>query len=278
MAHDEDTFRGAGGIELYEQRWLSDAGEARAVVAIVHGFGEHSGRYTNMVDRLVPAGYAVYAFDLRGHGRSPGQRGHVDRWTEYREDVGAFVCHVSEREPGRPLFLLGHSMGGLIVLEYAEQHPEGLRGVIASGPLLAQPGISPVKLALGRVISRVYPRFSLDTGLDVTAISRDPAVVEAYRKDPLVHGRGTARLSTEIAAAQARTLAGAPTWTLPLLIIHGAADRLAPATGSRAFFERVPAGVDKERDEIPDGAHEPHNDTSQRQALDILQGWLDRHL
>lgn len=278
MAHDEDTFRGAGGIELYEQRWLSDAGEARAVVAIVHGFGEHSGRYTNMVDRLVPAGYAVYAFDLRGHGRSPGQRGHVDRWTEYREDVGAFVCHVSEREPGRPLFLLGHSMGGLIVLEYAEQHPEGLRGVIASGPLLAQPGISPVKLALGRVISRVYPRFSLDTGLDVTAISRDPAVVEAYRKDPLVHGRGTARLSTEIAAAQARTLAGAPTWTLPLLIIHGAADRLAPATGSRAFFERVAAGVDKERDEIPDGAHEPHNDTSQRQALDILQGWLDRHL
>lgn len=278
MAHDEGTFRGAGGIELYEQRWLPDAGEARAVVAIVHGFGEHSGRYTNMVDRLVPAGYAVYAFDLRGHGRSPGQRGHVDRWTEYREDVGAFVCHVSEREPGRPLFLLGHSMGGLIVLEYAEQHPEGLRGVIASGPLLAQPGISPVKLALGRVISRVYPRFSLDTGLDVTAISRDPAVVEAYRKDPLVHGRGTARLSTEIAAAQARTLAGAPTWTLPLLIIHGAADRLAPATGSRAFFERVPAGVDKERDEIPDGAHEPHNDTSQRQALDILQGWLDRHL
>jgi alpha-beta hydrolase superfamily lysophospholipase len=128
------------------------------------------------------------------------------------------------------------------------------------------------------MISRVYPRFSLDAGLDVTAISRDPVVVAAYRKDPLVHSRGTARLSTEIAAAQARTLAGAANWTLPLLIIHGAADRLAPAVGSRAFFERVPASVDKERDEIPDGAHEPHNDTSQQQALDILQGWLDRHV
>ena len=277
MGHDEGTMRGDGGVELFEQWWRPDAREIRAEVAIVHGFGEHGGRYLNIVHRLVPAGYAVYALDLRGHGRSPGQRGHVDRWTEYREDVGAFVRDVAGREPGRPLFLMGHSMGGLIVLEYAEQHPEGLRGVIASGPLLAQPGISPVKLALGRIISRVYPRFSLDAGLDVTAISRDPAVVEAYRKDPLVHGRGTARLSTEIAGAQARVLAGAANWTLPLLVIHGAADRLAPAVGSRTFFERVPASVDKERDEIPGGAHEPHNDTSQQQALDILQGWLDRH-
>ncbi|HEY7834044.1 MAG TPA: lysophospholipase [Ktedonobacterales bacterium] len=278
MTHDEERIRGYGDVELYGQRWRPDAGEPRATMAVVHGFGEHSGRYENVVNRLVPAGYAVYAFDLRGHGRSPGQRGHVDRWTEYREDVGAFVRHAAAGEPGRPFFLMGHSMGGLIVLEYAEQHPEGLRGVVASGPLLATPGISPVKLALGRMISRVYPRFSLDAGLDVTAISRDPAVVAAYRKDPLVHSRGTARLSTEIAAAQARTLAGAANWTLPLLIIHGAADRLAPAVGSRAFFERVPASVDKERDEIPDGAHEPHNDTSQQQALDILQGWLDRHV
>lgn len=278
MGHDEDTFRGFGGVELFEQRWLPDTATPRAVVAIVHGFGEHSGRYTNIVNRLVPAGYAIYALDLRGHGRSAGQRGHVDRWAEFLEDVGAFVRRVGEREVGRTFFLMGHSMGGLIVLEYAEKHPEGLRGVVASGPLLAQPGISPLKLALGRMISRVYPRFSLNAGLDVTAISRDPAVVEAYRKDPLVHDRGTARLSTELAAAQVRTLAGAAGWTLPLLIIHGAADRLVPASGSREFFERVPAGVDKERDEIPDGAHEPHNDMGQQQALDLLQGWLDRHV
>lgn len=277
MAHDEGTFRGYQGVELYEQRWLPDSGTPRAALALVHGFGEHSGRYSNVVNRLVPAGYAIYALDTRGHGRSPGQRGYVTRWTEFREDVGAFVRLVGEREAGRPLFLMGHSMGGLTVLEYASQHPEGLRGVVASGPVLGQPGISPALLALARVLSRVAPRFSLDTGLDVTAISRDPAVVEAYRKDPLVHGKGTPRLSTELAGAVARAKAGAATWTLPLLIIHGAADRLAPAVASRAFFERVPASVDKERYEIVDGYHEPHNDTSQQQALDILQGWLDRH-
>lgn len=277
MIHSEDTVRGYAGVNLYYQRWLPDT-TPRAALAIVHGFGEHSGRYTNVIHRLVPAGYALYALDLRGHGRSPGQRGYVNRWTDYREDVGAFVRLVGEREAGRPLFLMGHSVGGLIVLEYAEQHPDGLRGVIASAPVLGQPGVSPALLTVARLLSRVAPRFSLNVGLDVTAISRDPAVVEAYRKDPLVHGKGTPRLSTELAGAVARTQAGAATWTLPLLIIHGAADRVAPAAASRAFFERVPATVDKVRVEIAEGYHEPHNDTSKQQALDILQDWLDRHV
>lgn len=278
MQHDEGTFPGYQGVQLYQQRWLPDSGAARATLAIVHGFGEHSGRYMNIVNRLVPAGYAVYSYDKRGHGRSPGQRGYINRWTDYSEDASAFVHMVSQREPGRPLFLMGHSMGGLTVLEYVARHPEGLSGVIASGPLLGQPGVSPVLQTLARVLSGIWPRLSMNAGLDTTAISRDPAVVEAYRKDPLVHGKGTPRLSTELAAAVARANAGAATWTLPLLIIHGAADRLAPAQFSRAFFERVPATVDKERVEIPDGYHEPHNDTSQQQALDVLQGWLDRHV
>src|SRR5579863_7569397 len=136
MDHSTGTFRGAGEMELAYQRWLPE-GTPRAALIIVHGFGEHGGRYMNIVGRLVPTGYAVYALDNRGHGRSPGQRGHINDWSEFRDDLGAFVALVSTEQAGHPLFLLGHSMGGLIVLEYAERHPEGLRGVIASAPLLA---------------------------------------------------------------------------------------------------------------------------------------------
>jgi alpha-beta hydrolase superfamily lysophospholipase len=277
MEHSTGTFRGAGDVDIAFQRWLPE-GTPRAALMIAHGFGEHGGRFMNVVNRLVPTGYAVYANDHRGHGRSPGQRGHINAWSEYRDDLGAFVRLVSEQQAGHPLFLMGHSMGGLIVLEYVEQHPEGLRGVIASAPLLTQPGISPVKLALGSVISRVMPAFSLDSGLDVTAISRDSAVVTAYRTDPLVQSKGTARLSTELTSAIRRTQAGAASWTLPLLIVHGTADRLVPPSGSKTFFEHVPASVDKERHEIDGGFHEPHNDTSKEQALDIEQQWLERHL
>lgn len=277
MDHSTGTFRGAEDMELAYARWLPE-GTPRAALAIVHGFGEHGGRYLNVVNRLVPAGYAVYAMDNRGHGRSPGQRGHILNWSEFRDDVGAFVKLVGGEQAGRPLFLMGHSLGGLIVLEYVEHHPEGLRGVIASAPLLTQPGISRVKLALGNVISRVMPRFSMDAGLDTTALSRDGAVVTAYRTDPLVQGKGTARLSTELASAIRRTQAGASSWTLPLLIVHGTADRLVPPSGSQTFFEHVPATVDKERKVIEGGFHEPHNDTSKEQALDVEQQWLERHL
>ena len=276
MQHSEGTFRGVGTMDLFYQRWLPD-GTPRAVLVIVHGIGEHSGRYLNVVHRLVPAGFAVYAYDLRGHGRSPGQRGYINQWSEYRDDLGAFVRLVAQQEPGRPLFLMGHSMGGLIALEYAEQHPEGLRGVIASAPALGQSSIPPARLALARILSRIWPRFSAPTGVDTSALSRDPAVVTAYRSDPLVHGKGTARLGAELSAAQARTLAGAGSFTLPLLIIHGGADRVVLPEASRVFFERAP-GPDKERDVIEGGYHEPHNDTSREQALDILQRWLERHL
>jgi alpha-beta hydrolase superfamily lysophospholipase len=276
VQHSEGTFTGAGGVMLYYQRWLPD-GMPRAAVAVVHGFGEHSGRYTNVVNQLTPAGYAVYAMDLRGHGRSPGQRGYINAWAEYRDDVGAFLRLVSQEQPMLPLFLMGHSLGGVIALEYAEHHPEGLRGVVASGPLLGQPGVSPILLALAQILSRIWPRFSLTTGVDASALSRDLAVAVAYRADPLVHDRGTARLGTELSAAQARTLAGASAFKPPLLIIHGGADRLSPPEASRIFFERAP-GPDKERHEIPGGYHEPHNDTSRAQALDILRRWLDRHV
>ncbi|MCS7177678.1 MAG: alpha/beta hydrolase [Anaerolineae bacterium] len=276
MRHSEGTFAGFGGLPLYYQSWRPE-GEPRAIVILVHGFGEHSGRYMNVVSHLVPRGHAIYALDHRGHGRSPGPRGYIHDWEEFREDIRAFVRMVAEQEPGRPLFLMGHSMGGLIVLEYALRYPEGLSGVIASGPVLAQVGLSPVLMVLARVLSRLWPRFAMNTGLDATSISRDPEVVATYRADPLVHSTGTARLGTEMTRAIRWTHEHAREWRLPLLILHGGADRLVPPEGSRRFFEHVPI-ADKERIEYEGGYHEPHNDTHRAQVLADLERWLERHL
>lgn len=278
MRQSEGTFRGAGGLGLYYQRWRPEGSDPpRAALAISHGFGEHSGRYMNVVNYLAPRGYSVYGFDHRGHGRSPGQRGYIRRWSEFREDLGAFLRLVRESEPERPLFLIGHSMGGLVALEYALRQPEGLAGVIATSPLLAPPGINPVLLRLSRATSRVWPRFSLDTGLDAAMLSRDRAVIEACIADPLVHRRGTARLGTEMSAAIAWTQAHAGDLQLPLLMLHGAADRLTSPEAMRLFFQGV-TFADKQLYEYEGGYHEPHNDLDYKRVLANVDGWLERRL
>jgi len=276
MGHFEGTFTAHDGLELYYQRWRPE-GETKAVLAIVHGFGEHSGRYGNVVNWFVPKGYAIYAFDLRGSGRSPGQRGHINSFAEFREDVKTFLQLVRAQEPDRPLFLLGHSMGGLIVLNYVLHHPEGLTGVIASGPALGSLPVSPLLLALAKLLSRIWPRFTLDTNLDATAISRDPAVVEAYVNDPLVHSLGTPRLGTELLKAMEWTQAHAAEMKVACLIVHGGADRLAPPEASRAFYERMTI-ADKARYEYEGYYHEVFNDIGKERVLADVEAWIQRHL
>lgn len=276
MKHNEGKFTGAGGLELYYQRWQPD-GQPRAALAIVHGIGEHSGRYMNVVNQIVPHGYSVYGFDLRGHGRSAGQRGYIGGWQDYREDVRAFVRMVGEQAAGRAIFIMGHSLGGLITLEYVLQYPDGLKGVIASAPALGQTGVPPLLIAISRILSRVWPTFSLKTQLDASGISRDPAVVRAYVEDPLVHSLGTARLGAEAPTAMAWTQAHAADLRLPLLIVHGSADRVVPPEASRIFFENA-SSTDKTRLVYEGGYHESHNDLHHVQALTDLEQWLERHL
>jgi len=276
MNHSENTFSGFKGLKLYYQCWRPE-GEPRTTLAIVHGFGEHSGRYGNVVDWFVPKGYAVYAFDLRGHGRSPGPRGYVSRWAVFREDVKAFLELVHEQEPGQAVFLLGHSMGGLIVLEYALHYPEGLTGVIASGPLLAQANMSPSLVTLSKILSGVLPWLTLDTKLDATSISRDPAVVETYVNDPLVHSLGTPRLGTELTRAIEWTQAHAAEMRVPCLIVHGSADRLVPPEGSRIFYESMTL-ADKERQTYEGYYHEVFNDVGKEQVLAAAEAWIERRL
>ncbi|MBI5030428.1 MAG: alpha/beta hydrolase [Chloroflexi bacterium] len=276
MQHTEGKFTGAKSTELYYQKWKHDD-DPRAVIVIVHGFGEHSGRYSNYVKHFVPCGYAVYGFDHRGHGRSPGKRGHINEWSEFRDDVRAFVQLVLKQKPNKPIFMLGHSLGGLIALEYVLHYPEGLKGIIASGPLLTQPGLSPVVIAMSKILSRIAPSVAIKTGLDASAISRDAAVVKAYQTDPLVHSFGTPRLSTEITAAQNWTYAHAADLKLPLLLIVGSEDKLVPPAGGRKFFDAV-TFADKQKLDYQGAYHETHNDIIAPQVMADVERWLQAHL
>ncbi len=278
MKHKEGTFSGFGELQLYYQSWHPDEGKSRVILPVVHGAGEHSGRYTNVVNWFVPLGYAVYAFDLRGHGRSAGPRGHINRWDEFREDVRLFLEFIHQQEADNsPVFLLGHSMGGLIVLEYALHNPQGLNGVVASGPVLARVGLSPILLVLAKILSGVLPRLTLNTGLDATALSRDRAVVEAYVNDPLVHSLGTPRLGTELTRAFEWVQAHAAQMQVPCLIVHGSEDRLVPPEGSRIFYEHMTL-ADKELREYAGYYHEVFNDVGKEQVLADVEAWIERHL
>jgi alpha-beta hydrolase superfamily lysophospholipase len=219
----------------------------------------------------------VYAYDMRGNGRSPGQRAYLDSWADYREDLDTFLARVRGWEPGLPVFLLGHSLGGLVVLDYALHFPAGLSGVIAAAPPLGKVGVPPVLMALGRVMSRIWPRFSLEVGMDLSGLARDPAIIQTVLADPLFHRRGTARLSTEVTSAIARLQARAGDLAVPLLILHGSADRMVPPDGSREFFQKVRHPV-REFREYPGAYHGLFADWDQAQVLADVERWLNSRL
>ncbi len=276
MEHTESRFRGAGGLELYAQSWRPD-GAPRAALAIAHGHGEHSGRYANLFEYFPPRGFALHAYDLRGHGRSEGQRGYIREWGDYREDTQAFLTQVKQQEPGIPLFLYGHSLGGLIALDYGLHVTDGIRGVIASAPVLGPPRIPPVLLQLSRALSRIWPTLSMNSQLDVTSLSRDPEVVRAYVADPMVHSKGTPRLGSELMRVSQWVQDHAAEWKLPLLIVLGGEDRLVLPADSQRFFEHA-AGGDKKRIAYPGGFHEPHNDLEKAEVFADIERWIEAHL
>jgi alpha-beta hydrolase superfamily lysophospholipase len=275
--HQEGTFPAWGGLRLYYQAWLPSRGRPRALLVNLHGLGDHSGLYPNLVSYFPPRTIAVYAFDMRGNGRSPGQRAYLRDWREYLGDLGAFLAQVREWEGNLPLFLLGNSLGGLVVLEYALLHPAGLAGVIASAPPLGQLGVPPVLMALGRVFSCVLPRLALRTGMDLSGLARDPAVVEAVLADPLFHRWGTARLSTEVTSTIARVQDGAADLSVPLLILHGSDDRMVPPDGSRSFFAKV-RYPDREFREYPGAYHGLFADFNHREVLRDLEQWIEERI
>jgi alpha-beta hydrolase superfamily lysophospholipase len=268
----EGWFEGAGGTRLF-YRHARPAGGARALLVSLHGLGDHSGLYPMLPDALLPRGIEIVAPDIRGNGRSPGQRGYVEAWRQLRDDLGHLIATARAGRPELPLFLLGSSLGGLLVLDYALHHPEGIRGVVAVAPPLGALGVPAPLLALGRVLSRVWPRFSLETGMDLSGLARDPEVAARVLRDPLFHRRGTARLSTEVTATIARLQAAAPRFPVPVLVLHGSADRMVPPDGSRRFISGV-GHPDKRLVEYPGGYHALLADVDGGRVLADIAEWL----
>ena len=272
-AHREGTFGGRDGLRLYYQTWLPLTLQTRAILVNLHGLGDHGGLYPSVAAHFPARGIAVYAYDMRGNGRSPGQRAYVARWEEYSADLDAFLTMVRRAEGKLPIFLLGNSLGGLVVLDYALEHPDELNGVIAAAPPLGKLGVPRYLMALGRIMSSIWPRFSLEVGMDLSGLARDPKVVETVLADPFFHRRGTARLSTEVTRAIERVQSRAGDLKVPLLILHGSADRMVPPDGTREFFAKV-RHPDREFREYPDAYHGLFADLNQQEVLGDVERWV----
>ncbi|MGH3516353.1 MAG: lysophospholipase [Haloechinothrix sp.] len=277
--HVEGYFPGAGIGQIYWQGWLPAAdADAVGVVVIVHGAAEHSGRYAHVGSRLATEGYASYAFDIRGHGRSEGVRANINRMSEVVADLDQTIRQAAVRHEGASVYLLGHSMGGLAALDYVTSPDTSfdLRGLILSGPAVQTELGSKAQRVLGRALSAVLPNFGV-LKIDATAVSRDPAVVSAYDTDPLNY-RGKLRLRTgaETLVAADRVQARLSTVELPILVMHGTKDRLTSPAGSQLVADR--AGSSDITLKLYDGLyHEVFNEPEQDSVLDDVVQWLRAH-
>ena len=278
MQHKEGNFKGQKNLTLYYQSWLPEQ-TPKAILLIVHGLAEHSGRYMNSVEYFVPKGYAVYGYDQRGHGKSEGARCYVDRFSDYIADLHTFLTMVREFHPGIKLFLVGHSMGGTIATIYATQYQNELTGLVLSGAALkAGDSITPLAKLMAQVLSRLLPRMGIST-LDATAISRDKAVVDAYVNDPLVYrGKVCARLGSELLTMMDKYLpARMSELKLPLLIMHGKADRLTNQEGSTLLYNAA-SSQDKTLKFYEGFYHEIYNEPERGPVFSDVEAWLTRHL
>ena len=274
MEHASAQFAAADGLLLTRQAWRPEGAPA-AVLAVVHGYGEHGGRYRGLAEVMAAGGYAVHVYDLRGHGRSAGRRGHLGRFTDYLDDTAVFLDAVRREQPARPLYLLGHSLGGLICTAYVEDRPaDSLAGLILSSPFLhlGMP-VPPLKLGAARLLSLVAPGVNVGNTVDAAALSHDQEVVRAYGTDPLNHHVATARWAAEVVAAQSAALSAAGRVRLPLLLLFGDADTIADPQASRELFERV-ASSDKTVHCYEDFYHEIFNEAGRAHVFADLAAWL----
>lgn len=268
------SWQSNDGLALAGYLWQPD-GTPRAVIALVHGLGEHAGRYRHVAAALNAAGYAVLTFDQRGHGRSAGKRGVIPRYDALMDDIDLLLAQVRQRFPGQHIFLYGHSLGGNEVLNYALRRQPNLAGVVATSPGLRTTTPPPAaQLALGKVMNRIWPAFTMPNGLELAAISRDPAVVRAYEADPLTHDRLSAALGIGLLEAGEWALAHAAEFPVPLLLIHGDADRITAPAASTEFASRAPDSTLKL---WPGLYHETHNEPEQAAVLAYTVTWLGKY-
>jgi len=277
MKYNEGYFNGYNNLKLYYQSWLP-SDKPRVVLLIVHGLAEHSGRYSSLASHFTDRGFAVHSFDQRGHGKSEGLPGYVNRFSEYLADLEIFSNLITNKYKDSNTFLFGHSVGGLIAAAYAYDHQDSFSGLIFSGATI-KPGssLSSVKILMARILSLILPRIGVDT-IDATSVSRDQNVVNAYINDPLVyHGKISARLGAELIGAMQKLNKQLPQIELPTLIMHGTSDRLSYPEGSRLLHSQIGSN-DKTLKEYDNFFHEILNEPGRFQVLNDMESWLKTHL
>jgi acylglycerol lipase len=270
--YHEHVLTTGDGLDLFAQCWVTAT--PKAVIALVHGIAEHSSRYRHAGEFLAGRGYTVYTFDLRGHGRSPGKRILFQHIDQHRDDVGKFLAWVQEAAGDLPLFLFGHSMGGLVVSYYVLTQRPTLHGVILSAPAVKLDSVSPLLVAAARLLAKVMPALPFRQ-LEFAAISRDPVVLEENKNDPLIY-HGGIPVVTGLAMARAVDYVQQhmADFDLPLLILHGTADRMVTPAGSQQLYDRA-ATPDKTL-KLYDGLyHELLNEPEKEEILAEMVAWLD---
>lgn len=275
MNTQEFKWNNSEGTELYG-KYFSPESSAKAVIALVHGMGEHFQRYEQWATRFVENGFAFIAFDHIGHGKSGGKRGHVSSYNLLLESVDQLLGKASEFFPGLPVILYGHSMGGNVVLSFAIKKPNAnIAGVISSSPWIKLAFDPPaIQVSLGRLVSKVLPSFTQSTKLDTSAISRDENEVKAYENDPLVHDKISTKFFVSTHEAGLDLLKNAEKIKKPLLLFHGTSDRITSYKASEAFAQKVTSPIEFK---LFEGAHhEIHNDFDRDELFHLILDWANK--
>ena len=277
METNEWKWKTNDGLEIYSKAWLP-SGKARGVVCLVHGVGEHIGRYQNAGEALAEGGYILAGFDLRGFGRSGGRRGHTPSVEVYFDDIDLFLAEILKRYPDLPRFLYGHSMGGILALAYPPLRQPAIAGVIVTSPgLKTALQEQKLKVLLAKLLGKILPTLTLKSGVDAQLLSRDPKVNEEYTHDPLVHPLVTTAWGRSMLGAIDLAYENAPRFPSPLLLMHGTEDEIDYPRGSQMFAELAPK--DKLTLKMWAGfKHELHNDPENAQVFKFMLDWLDKHL
>lgn len=272
------SFQSKDGTKIYTETWLPD-GAAKAVVIIVHGLGEHIGRYHHVAPRFVAAGYAVYGLDHHGHGNSGGDpRTYFDTFDQPLNDLKQYLDSIKAAHPGKKIFMYGHSLGSLITLAFALRNQKDLSGLVLSGAPLAVESTQPALLVTAAgVLNKIAPKMAITAPLPSSTLSRDEAVMRAYDTDPLVeHGNVRVRMGYQIFSVSRDVKAQLSQLKLPLFIFHGADDKLCPPAGSQMAYDG--AGSSDKTLKFYDGLrHETHNEPEQGMVIDNIINWLNAH-
>lgn len=273
----EGTFSSKDALKLFDRAWVPE-GPPRAVLVVVHGLKDHSGRYASLGEAMSSRGWIVAAADLRGHGRSEGKRAFVRAFDDYLDDLGLLFAELEKGHPGLPTFLFGHSMGGAIATRYVLERKPKLQGLVLSGAALrAPPTVSAFAIRFTKFLSRIAPGAGVFK-LPDEDFSRDPAQVQAIREDPLIHHKGApARTAAELLGSMEKNRAEASKLSVPLWIIHGTADKLTDPRGSEELFGAA-SSADKTYKPYQGLYHDLLHEPEREQVLSDLAAWLTTRL